>query len=614
MKKIIIADSSNTIVQIFSEEFSKKNYTVIPVSNGIECIEKAYSEVPDAIISETYLPCLSGIHVALFLKSSKGIESIPFIILTSSSNEKTNLVSYSAGVDAIFIKQEDSIEKILKFLEDKWSTSSIHTNLIMEESVNFNKENIITKLDSIFESTYYYKSLLRQLFSVTSKIHSLSDTVKKILEIVKVIFEFDIAIILLKSERKILSFILIEETIFEKDTEDFFSICIEDFFQYFDKSELHFGEKVIYEIENRNNYTKINLSKNKISSYLHLPIESGSIIGSIHFGHFKNNYYSDIMEITLQSILEQAAPLIENSVSMQIITNKEKNIRRVFSKFIPSDIIDDLIERNSSISLLSGEKRNVAILFSDIRNFTSFSEFNSPESIVSFLNSYFDVMCTVITNNGGTIDKFIGDAILAIFGAPKSYEDNAYRAVKSAIEMIQSLPKVNYSKVKLLPEGFQIGIGIHEGDVIVGNIGSKDKFDYTVIGDSVNLASRLEGLTKHYKQEVIVSDIVYAKIKKEFEYTRELDKVKVKGKDEPTTIYGVYAKNSIIFDPQNKNYFSKALSMYKIQNWKTALEYFQILYKQMPNDYIINVYIKRCKNFLVNPPENWDGTIELNFK
>lgn len=614
-KKVIISESSKTVLEILLHEFQSNDIETIIVQDGIQCIEKVYSEVPDAIITEEWTRLLSGVHVALYLKSSDYVNTIPHILLVSSIESKIRLLSHKIGVDAIFLKEENIEKEIMKFLENHWKQSPISKLAIIEESKTFQLDRIISQFDMILESTFFNQTIIGQLVELSIEINSLSSTIHQILELIRCFFPYDIAVVLLKSEKVVQSYILVTNEIFEKDALDFHSICLEDYFLHFDKLELSLDDSILFGLENRDNFYKLSNQRYKLSSYSHLNLVSNSnVFGTIHFGDFRNNLYSDTIQAPLIRFMKSASPFIENSLSMQIVTNKEQNLRKVFSKFVPSDIIDDLVKRNTTLTLQSGEKRNVAVLFSDIRSFTNLSEINSPEALVKFLNNYFDVMCNIITKHGGTIDKFIGDAILAIFGAPKSYEDNASRAVMAAVEMIHSLPLVDYTNIKLFNKKFSIGIGIHEGDVIIGNIGSKEKFDYTIIGDNVNLASRLESLSKHYKQEIIISDVVYKKVKNDYSNIRELDKVKVKGKDESTTIYGIYINQSRFFDPEIVSNFTKGISMYKIQNWKTALDYFEMIIEKIPDDYIAGLYLKRCREYLVNPPLSWDGSVELDFK
>ena len=272
-----------------------------------------------------------------------------------------------------------------------------------------------------------------------------------------------------------------------------------------------------------------------------------------------------------------------------------------------------------------GEKRAVAILFSDIRSFTSISELNRPETMVAFLNRYFTAMVNVIKKHGGTIDKFIGDAIMALFGAPVSYEDNARRAVAAAYEMRELLPTVPLGDL-VLPEGmtFNIGIGIHYGDVTVGSIGSADKTDYTVIGDSVNLASRLEGLTKTYGSQVLVSESVRLDVlesgakkkdtdeKSEF-YFRHLDDVRVKGKAEAVPIYAVDRSESE-FPPEYKDAYTKGMDLYKQGIWNLAKDYFEKALAAVEGDKAAKLMQGRCIDFIENPPEHWDGAIAFTTK
>ena len=220
-------------------------------------------------------------------------------------------------------------------------------------------------------------------------------------------------------------------------------------------------------------------------------------------------------------------------------------------------------------------------------------------------------MVEVIKKHGGTIDKFIGDAIMALFGAPVSYADNAERALKAAFEMTALLPNISCDLIKI-PEGlkFDIGTGIHYGEVIVGSIGCEEKSDYTVIGDSVNLSSRLEGLTKIYGSKIIVSEAVVDELKGKYNLLN-VDTVKVKGKHTGVPIYR--ADLEPLGDKYTSNY-SKGLSLYTSGAWNLALGYFEKASKARENDKSSKLMIERCKEFIKNPPENWEGAISLTSK
>jgi adenylate cyclase len=277
-------------------------------------------------------------------------------------------------------------------------------------------------------------------------------------------------------------------------------------------------------------------------------------------------------------------------------------------------VIQELLSKREDTGMKIGEKRSVAILFSDIRSFTVISENNSAEKIVAFLNRYFQLMVRIIREQGGTIDKFIGDAILAVFGAPVSFEDNAARAVRAATAMAAALQDFDTSGLVLPEGGFRTGIGIHEGDVIVGNIGSEDKFDYTVIGDNVNLASRLESLTKYYHTSIILSDDVRRTIGESLP-TREVDTVRVMGREQATTLYTVDPPDQVQEDDVAGEAYRKGISMYKMGNWTTAIDYFKHALARLPEDYLCQMYIDRCREFAVNPPPpDWEGAIRLDFK
>lgn len=221
---------------------------------------------------------------------------------------------------------------------------------------------------------------------------------------------------------------------------------------------------------------------------------------------------------------------------------KEANAKQMMERYLPSQLVSEFYKNKVQLEP-GGENKEVTILFSDIRSFTKFSELRSAEEVVQFLNEYLSRMTDVIFKFNGTIDKFIGDAIMTVFGAPFKNDDDALRAVKTAVEMIRELSKLN-QKMDLTKDNLQVGIGIHTGDAIVGNIGSDRRLDYTVIGDNVNLASRIEGLTKHYGCSILISETTFGQI--EGKYTsqdgfevREIDRVIVKGKSKAILVYEV---------------------------------------------------------------------------
>jgi len=310
---------------------------------------------------------------------------------------------------------------------------------------------------------------------------------------------------------------------------------------------------------------------------------------------------------------EKIGILIEMSLNYQNITGKEKRMRKLFSRFVPEEIIDNLLKGENTKTEFIGEKRRVAVLISDIRDFTTISEVNTPENVVTFLNQYFSIMVDIIKKHGGSIDKFMGDAIMALFGATVSYEDNALRAVTVALEMCNAVSKLDLSLLKI-PEGhtFNIGVGIHYGDVVVGSIGCTDKTDYTVIGDSVNLASRLEGLTKQYGVRIIISNAVKQDLGKDF-FLRHLDNVKVKGKSIAVSIYSV-ENDHTIFSDKYLEYYNKAMELYILGGWNLASEYFRKALEVCPDDRAAELLLERCENFIKEPPKNWDGALALTSK
>lgn len=238
-----------------------------------------------------------------------------------------------------------------------------------------------------------------------------------------------------------------------------------------------------------------------------------------------------------------ATPVLQIFLTFTIITvyrvlteqREKKYIRQTFSKFVSKSVVDELLKDPEKLKL-GGEKKVLTVLFSDIRGFTSLSEKLTPEELVKHLNEYLEAMTEIVFKYDGTLDKYVGDEIMAFWGAPYPQENHTLLACKAAIEMIRDLNKLNANWRSIGKHELHIGIGLNTGDMVVGNMGSSTRMDYTLMGDNVNLGARLEGTNKVYKTEIIISENTYEYVKDNV-IVRELDLIKVKGKELPVKIF-----------------------------------------------------------------------------
>ncbi len=294
-----------------------------------------------------------------------------------------------------------------------------------------------------------------------------------------------------------------------------------------------------------------------------------------------------------------------------VAQKKESKIRNIFQKYVPQELIDRFFQNPES--MLVGEDRELAILFSDIRSFTSISERMAPDDLVGSLNRYFSMMVDIIMNRQGVVDKYIGDAIMALFGAPVQHADDPVQAVLAGIEMATSVHEFNRQQVTLGKPEFKIGVGISYGSVTVGNIGTERKMDYTVIGDMVNLASRLEGLTKRYQQEIIISASLYDQVRDDV-YCRLLDMVAVKGRSQGERIYAPAVELSpevrAVWDLHNRG-----MEEYFAGDFGRGYETFSDVASRIGPERITSMMMERCERYLSNPPpENWNGVEVITTK
>ncbi len=289
---------------------------------------------------------------------------------------------------------------------------------------------------------------------------------------------------------------------------------------------------------------------------------------------------------------------------------EKKQIRHAFQFYLSKDVINDVLEDTTKLKL-GGERRELSILFSDIRGFTTISEKLDPEELTNLLNEYLTPMTDLVFKHRGTLDKYMGDAVMAFYGAPVPFDDHPKTACDTALDMMEELHRLQANwRERGLPE-MDIGIGVNTGLVSVGNMGSASRFDYTVLGDHVNLGSRLEGLNKPYLTHIIVSEFTQKAVVDEFAF-RELDSVKVKGKKEPVRIYELLHRGKL--DPEKDAWvakFMEGLGLYRTQKWDEAISVFS----KLDSDETAKMYINRCNDMKNSPPgPDWDGVFKMMTK
>ncbi len=270
---------------------------------------------------------------------------------------------------------------------------------------------------------------------------------------------------------------------------------------------------------------------------------------------------------------------------------REKRIlKNAFQRYLNPAMVDRIVNNPEKL-ILGGEYKELTVLFSDIRGFTHISEELDPKTLVHFMNTYLTAMTDILLKNGGTLDKYIGDAVMALFGAPENQTDHAVRACTTALEMIDALKNLRIEwRAEGLPE-VQIGVGVNTGDMIVGNVGSLKRFNYTVMGDHVNLTSRLEGLTKQYGVDIIVSETTREQTGGRFLF-RELDFVRVKGKMKPVRIFELLSFSGPV--PEFVTHFEAGLSAYRSEEWDPAAACFEKALTAAPDDKPSAYFIERC--------------------
>ncbi|MEP0957568.1 GAF domain-containing protein [Leptolyngbya sp. FACHB-1515] len=292
--------------------------------------------------------------------------------------------------------------------------------------------------------------------------------------------------------------------------------------------------------------------------------------------------------------------------------SREKRMKAAMRRYISREVADLLDD-----DALTEGRREVSILFSDIRGYTSITENLEASEVVSLLNNYFETMVEAVFNYEGTLDKFMGDALMAVYGAPLLKEDHAWMSVQSALDMRRRLREFNEHPISDSQPFIRIGIGISSGEVVCGNIGHQQRMDYTVIGDGVDISSRLEGVTKEYGCDIILSEHTY-ELCREHIWVRELDRIRVKGKRKSIAIYELIGDRRHALDLDTQDFlelYQNGRTAYQKQNFRQAIRYFETAAKLRPNDRAVQTHLDRANAYLISPPDrDWDGVYTMTSK
>ena len=292
----------------------------------------------------------------------------------------------------------------------------------------------------------------------------------------------------------------------------------------------------------------------------------------------------------------------------------KRKVLSTFSQYMHPALINQMLNTPGGLRL-GGEEKELTALFADIRGFTTLSENLPPAQLVELLNEYLTEMTEVIFKNWGTLDKYMGDAIMAFWGAPYPQTDHALRACRAGLEMLQSLQRLQAGWLSRGVPRLDIGIGINTGTMLVGNMGSKRRKNFTIMGDNVNLASRLEGINRQFGTQLIISEGTFLQVKDQV-IVRELDLIRVIGKMQPVRVYellGLAADSPQYRDLVRR--FEKGLVAYRDGQWSSAIGVFEELVRDHPQDGPSHVFIKRCHDLLAQPPEGaWDGVFVMKSK
>ena len=614
---IYLAEPSRILSKIIQTELEKLDYEVQSFKDGFSLLKQITTSTPNLIICDNNLAEIDGIEVCKILKTGSPKDSIPFILISADDSVFDFWISAIEANRVVLVKN-DNIDYLIESVKSLLDYKYVEAEAFFETEEDESKESkskakktedeiLVPWIVNAMSKSNFFFNMSKNVIQLYASVSNIEALVEQIFRLIYSACSFD-GIVLVLDSQPAKVFISGTEYFDVSVADEFWNICKVEYEQQAKKNHTITYEEKYYE-----NILLKQPEREKYESYRAFTLKNkNGFVGTLHLASTKRKLFNYKIQSSIEFILPALANILQEAVERSELALQESKLRTAFSKFVPEEVINDFLVSTESQELKNkNEKRNVVVLMSDIRSFTSISEVNKPEDVVNFLNTYFTHMVDIVKKYGGTVDKFVGDAIMVLFGAPISYNDNAKRAVQAAMEMYAQLEKIPCGNLKF-PEGIKldIGIGIHYGPVIVGQIGSADKTNYTVIGDTVNLASRLEGLTKLYGARIIISEAVRDELDESMNALL-LDSVKVKGKTESVFIYRVDEK------PLSKDFtqaYEKGFKSYSEGAFSLAIPYFEEALKVLPQDKAATLMLERCNEFADNKPENWDGAIALTSK
>ena len=582
---IFVIDPNPNKLSGLLQQLKQNGFNPLVVETGESALQQIEEAMPDAVLLEVDLPGISGIEVQDRLKHSQKTKDIPVIFLSSESSADSKMTALEGGA-ADFISKPFQPGEVVARLNNHTATYKLQ-KCLRAEQIELDQESGRRKwvLEALQESRARYRFLAESSTDIIAR-HDFQGIYRYVSPACLTLLGFSIEEMV---GRSILDFIHTADvpkvqSHFERDEND--SLI----------------SKVTYRAQHKNGY------------YVWLE----TIVKVIQ--NPKTRLADELVtvsrDITDRKLAEEALREAHDKLEerVQERTAQLARLNLAYGRFVPHEFLK-FLEKESIIDVNLGDQvqQEMTVLFSDIRSFTSLSEAMTPQENFNFINSYLGRVSPIIRQHNGFIDKYTGDGLMALF--PETVED----ALEAAVAMQQEVAAYNEYRRQRSHQPIQIGIGLHTGSLMLGTIGEAERMDTTVVSDAVNLASRMEGLTKIYGVSIIISDHSLFQLDQPTKYHfRFLDRVKVKGKQEAVAVFEIFngdPENIIELKLRTRTNFEKGQLFYHSQEFAKAKTYFEQVLEESPVDIAAQLYLKRVSHFLTyGAPVDWEGIESLDEK